>query len=248
MMKKISFSLERCLKLILLLQCFAIISMISSSKPSILVLIDDLLSFHGKHCREYCEKNQIELISLLSSNKADSLIRSGQVISSNIRAPVVGEEQKWLKWNGIDSKHNCASFSCSIDGLNTSLNIRAELNSSDIPSERSYMNRIAMQRKLQAARLPSLQSKLISTWSDGKQIIQQISTKNRKLLLKKNGLQGMKQFPQIIGNGKESFLLDDDPSKSSCSFLLEDYIEGPEYRIDAVVSSYCDFLFEFDLF
>jgi hypothetical protein len=222
----------------LFLQILLVCLVVSSRKPA-LILIDDLFTFHGSYCEEYCDKFGVELISIVNEESFDQLKRQGRPLSRKFCGPSVGYERKWIRSMKIPAKTS-ACISCSEQGMKLAYRLQKELNLSNHDSKSYLTDSFHMHEKLSAVGLPVVSSAHVQNIEAAKEFIlktvnQYSPVKDMRFLLK--------QIPNTIFSRSNPLLIKSlidiethfsEFSHNQCC-LIEEYVSGPEYSIDTTV-------------
>jgi hypothetical protein len=222
----------------LFLQILLVCLVVSSRKPA-LILIDDLFTFHGSYCQEYCDKFGVELISIVNEESFDQLKRQGRPLSRKFRGPSVGYERKWIRSMKIPTKAS-ACVSCSEQGMKLAYRLQKELNLSNHDTKSYVTDKFHIREKVSAAGLPVVSSTSVQNIEAAKEFIlktvkQHSPAKDMKFLLKHvpNTIFSRSNPIQIKGPIQLETHFSEFSRNQSC--LIEEYVSGPEYSIDTIV-------------
>jgi hypothetical protein len=222
----------------LFLQILLVCVVVSSRKPA-LILVDDLFTFYGSYCKEYCDKFGVELISVVDEESFDQFKRQGRPLSRKFRGPSVGYERKWIKAMKIPTKTS-ACISCSEKGMKLAYRLQKELNLSNYGSKSYLTDKFRMREKLSAGGLPVVSSAPVQNVEAAREFIlktvnQHSPAKDMKVLLKPQANVNFPRSHPILIKSLIDLETHFSDFSHNQSYLIEEYVSGPEYSIDTIV-------------
>jgi hypothetical protein len=216
-------------------------------KPT-LIIVDGFTEYISGYAREYCRKHNIDVIDAVSPYLCEILLQQGRRVPDYLRAPKSGQELTWLEEKElleIDKEKLCC-LSESDSGVSTAERLQVAFGIRGNGQAPQLRNKYLMNSVAKEHGLPIVFQSLVRSIEDIEKFLLQYQelypTREIEFVIKpcrgvaSDGVylchslnEGKRAFQKLYQQPRYGGGVND-------AVVIQEYIDGPEYAVDTVVS------------
>lgn len=210
----------------------------------VLIVVDGFTGHLGEYCKNYCDKSGIYLKDIVSPYVCEIFKSQGRSVPPYLRAPDAGTEVEWANTLGIVDNINTFCISESESGITTAERIKLALKLNGNNNMPQLRDKHLANLRASMAGLNTVKQTLAKSWPEAKAFISALWARNprqQKCIVKprrgvasegvflcENLDQAEAAFKRLFGKAQYG-------GGTNKAVLIQEYAEGPEYAVDAVV-------------
>lgn len=218
---------------------------VKSPFAPVLIVVDGFSSYLGGYCKNYCEERNIYLKDVVSPYICGVFKGQGRSVPEYLRAPESDTELEWANAMGIVDSANTYAISESESGITTADRIEIALKLNGNKALPQLRDKYLANERSKLAGLDTASQALAATWEEARTFVTDLWAENKgpkKVVLKpRRGVasegvflcssvnEAEVAFHAILGKPQYG-------GGINKAVLIQEYIEGPEYAVDTVVS------------
>lgn len=210
----------------------------------VLVLVDGFSQYLGEYCKSYCKERGIYVKEVVSPYLCGIFKSQGRSVPEHLRAPELGEEGDWSRLSKLGGSEDIFVVSESESGISTAERLQNSLGLCGNGPMPQLRNKYLQNVRAKVAGLPTVEQTLAKSWETGSAFLTELWSRKRdaRCIIKpcrgvaSDGVhccEGLAEaetaFRKLLGKPQYG-------GGTNKAVLIQEYVEGPEYAVDTVVS------------